>query len=86
MMNYNMVSHLHVFSLFQAGHGFRQKDLEINLQPSFPNLLLQQFAVRSISHHIPVNDGWHVNVPSSLLRVGVKQRQAEVGDEQGGKG
>lgn len=43
--------------------------------------------MRSISHGIPVNDGWHVKVPSSLLREGVKQRQeVEVGDEQGGKG
>lgn len=42
--------------------------------------------MRSISHHIPVDDGWHVKVPSSLLREGVEQRQPEVGDEQGGEG
>lgn len=42
--------------------------------------------MRSISHHISVNDGWRVKVPSSLLREGAKQRQPEVGEEQGGKG
>lgn len=87
MMSYNMISHLHVFSLFQRGNVFHQKDLEINLQPSLLKFIVAAgFSMRSISHHIPVSDGWHVKVPSSLLRGwGVKQRQPEVGDEQGGK-
>lgn len=68
-----------MFSLFQTGHVFRQKDLKINLQSPPKFTVAAGFSVRSISHHISVNDGWHVKVPSSMLREGAKQRQPEVG-------
>lgn len=85
MINYNMISHLHVFSPFQADHMFPQKDLEINLQAS------QIYCCRRVLRGIdftPYSCKWWLACQSPELPAerGVKQRQLEVEAEQRSKG
>lgn len=85
MINYNMISHLHVFSPFQTDHMFPQKDLEINLQPS------QIYCCSRLLHEIdftPYSCKWWLACQSPQLPTEreAKQRQLEVESEQRGKG